>query len=222
MSYFLLTVVFSVLPSESSAAADAPVTRAFHEISRDIHDLMQRESLAKSDADRIQAIHELAELYLEIKRDPRLDEAPTLQQYKAKVWTRLIKIKKELQQQIAREKSKATRGQNPALVAARQAELDDARRASESLAAQLSLVSFSMGGPGKLFAAAGPGAFGGAAMADNGEALVELITRVIEPDFWDVNGGPGTIFYYQPLMALVVRATSEVHHKIGGALGGLR
>ncbi|KKL21876.1 hypothetical protein LCGC14_2441080, partial [marine sediment metagenome] len=44
---------------------------------------------------------------------------------------------------------------------------------------------------------AAQGAFGGGAWADNdhGEALVELIQQVISPATWDVNGGPGAIYY---------------------------
>ena len=86
---------------------------------------------------------------------------------------------------------------------------------------QMSLVGASAGGPSQLFAS--KGAFGGAERApDYGLALVELIQTTIEPDSWDVHGGPGTIVYYAPLHALVVRATSEVHHKIGGAVKVIR
>ncbi|MCA9249105.1 MAG: hypothetical protein KDA42_18410, partial [Planctomycetales bacterium] len=64
------------------------------------------------------------------------------------------------------------------------------------------------------------GAFG--APADDGEDLVELIQTVIAPDSWDVNGGPGSIFYWPNLRVLVIRQTDEVHDNIGGALGQLR
>jgi hypothetical protein len=37
-----------------------------------------------------------------------------------------------------------------------------------------------------------------------------------------VHGGPGVIIYYQPGHALVIRATPEIHERIGGALGGVR
>ncbi len=221
MSTFLFTLVITVLPTDAPAsAADSVATRPYHEISRDMRELMKRESLADSDADRYEAVRRLAELYLEVKRDPRLSNAPTLQQYKAKLWSRLLRIKKDVERQLARDKAKKNHSQPESDEALLRNQ--EVQRTSESLAAQMSLVSNSMGGPGKLFSMAGGGAFGGGAVRDGGAELVELITHVIEPDFWDVNGGPGTIFYYQPLMALVVRATSEVHHKIGGGLGGLR
>ena len=62
----------------------------------------------------------------------------------------------------------------------------------------------------------------GGANGDYGDDLVQLIQRTVKPDFWDVNGGPGSIYFYRPLNALVIRATSEVHRDLGGALDGLR
>jgi hypothetical protein len=56
---------------------------------------------------------------------------------------------------------------------------------------------------------------------DYGPLLVALIERTIAPEFWDVNGGPGTIVYYRPLRVLVVHATIDVHHRIGGVIGKL-
>ena len=52
--------------------------------------------------------------------------------------------------------------------------------------------------------------------------LIELIQTTIAPDTWDVNGGNGSIRYYSPVHALVVRQTGEVHHQIGEALQALR
>jgi hypothetical protein len=89
--------------------------------------------------------------------------------------------------------------------------------AADSLASSLALLDQIQGGPGYLLAHGG-----GPIPADNGRDLVELIERTINPAFWDVVGGPGTIVYYAPLQCLVVRATAETHGKIGGVLGDLR
>jgi hypothetical protein len=51
---------------------------------------------------------------------------------------------------------------------------------------------------------------------------VALIERTINPNFWEVVGGPGSIVYYAPLQCLVVRATAEVHENIGGSVGDVR
>lgn len=219
MSGLLMALALcAAVPADASPAAERP----FHEISGQLRDLMRREALARTDAERVAAVYALAELYLELKRDGRLEGSATLQQYKAKVWSRLTKVKKEIVRQQQRRQALANRGRTQAEIRVEQESRGQADQASEILAAQLALVSYSMGGPASLFAESSRGAFGGGAAADHGAALVALITRVIEPDFWDIHGGPGTIFYYAPLHALVVRATAEVHHKIGGAVRGLR
>ncbi|NQT13024.1 MAG: hypothetical protein HQ582_09770 [Planctomycetes bacterium] len=68
------------------------------------------------------------------------------------------------------------------------------------------------------------GAFGGGAMlpADNGQQLVDLIQTVIRPETWDINGGPGSIYYWRPGRALVIRQMGDVHEQVGGVLGQLR
>jgi hypothetical protein len=65
------------------------------------------------------------------------------------------------------------------------------------------------------------GASGGAA-PDFGPDLVQLIQETIAPPTWDVNGGPGTVYYYRPPRVLVIRQTSEVHGQLRGVLGQLR
>lgn len=62
---------------------------------------------------------------------------------------------------------------------------------------------------------------GGGAPQNGAQDLIDLIESTIGPDTWDVNGGQGTIRYWQPGMALVVRQTSEVHAQLGGALQNL-
>ncbi|MEE8450485.1 MAG: hypothetical protein V3R99_01185 [Thermoguttaceae bacterium] len=64
------------------------------------------------------------------------------------------------------------------------------------------------------------GAFGGAAGVndDYGEDLIELIQMTISPKTWDINGGPGAIYYWRPGRALVVTAPGEIHDQIGDVL----
>ncbi|MHB8901622.1 MAG: hypothetical protein ACYC6Y_22950 [Thermoguttaceae bacterium] len=70
----------------------------------------------------------------------------------------------------------------------------------------------------------GPAGGTGRAMGgdDYGQHLVELIQKTVAPSSWDVNGGLGTIFYWRPGRALVVRQTGQVHDEMGGVLGQLR
>jgi hypothetical protein len=99
--------------------------------------------------------------------------------------------------------------------------LEAVRVAASELAGQVSLMNYTLGGPNYVWEQGGE-AFGGGTVSDHGQELIDLIQRTIKPNTWDVVGGPGSIFYYRPLMALVVRATSEVHDNVGGLLGALR
>jgi hypothetical protein len=53
---------------------------------------------------------------------------------------------------------------------------------------------------------------------DNGPALVELIQTTISPASWDVNGGPGTVYYWRPQRALVISAGQDEQDAIGEVL----
>lgn len=66
-----------------------------------------------------------------------------------------------------------------------------------------------------------PAGRGGAAL-DEGWRLVELIERVISPDFWESRGGPGAVRYFAIRRVLVVRATTDVHEQIKDLLMALR
>lgn len=63
---------------------------------------------------------------------------------------------------------------------------------------------------------------GGAGVPVAARELIDLIQNTVAPDTWAVHGGQGTISYWRPGMALVIRQTGEVHHQVGGALGQLR
>lgn len=212
----VLLVLFAADPSRSGipTSGDAPQLRPYHELSRDLHEALRDEATAKGPRARAVAIHRLVELYRELRTDPRLADSETLTGYKNQLWARLNRVKKELQREFAREGQQASQDAAPS-----DPELADA--STSLLADSLALSGQTSGGPASLFSQV-RGAAGGGAIPDYGPQLVSLIEAVIAPGFWDTNGGPGTIFYYQPLRVLVIRATSEVHHEIGGTLGALR
>ena len=157
----------------------------------------------------------MSDLYREILADPRLPVSDTLKSYKAKLWSRLTRIQRELERAAEREAVAADDqgADRESLLAIRQA--------AGELASEVSLMNYTLGGPSYVLEQGG-GAFGGGTMEDHGQELIDLIERTIKPDFWDAAGGPGSIFYYRPLMALVVRATSEVHDNVGGLMNALR
>jgi len=220
MMYGLILLAAIAAPGETqtqsnvSAQTDAE-PRAYHIISGEIRDAMRRESLAKNRSDRAEAIYDLSDLYLEVLHDPRLISAPTLQQYKAKIWSRLTRTKKELERELAREQAK-----KPVAPSENDIIEQETRQLNEDLAAGVYLTTYSLGGPATVMSESGR-AFGGGRI-DDSAALIDLIQRTIAPEFWDVNGGPGSIAYFPNFFALVVSATAEVHGKLGGTLDALR
>jgi hypothetical protein len=52
----------------------------------------------------------------------------------------------------------------------------------------------------------------------NAALLIDTITATVEPLSWESRGGPGTIRYYAPLGALIVRQSTEVHPLLRGSL----
>jgi hypothetical protein len=196
--------------SQQAAASE----RGFHEFHQQITDLLKRESQTKDLAARAAAVREMCAVHAEIVHDSRYSNSEVLKEYRGRLWSRLTKVKAELKQQLARNKSNKESLEN---LAALESADSASVAAAENLATSLSLLDQVQSGPGQLMA------FGGAPGApDWGPDLVALIERTINPSFWDTVGGPGSIYYYRPLLCLVVRATSEVHEQIGGVIGGLR
>jgi hypothetical protein len=81
-------------------------------------------------------------------------------------------------------------------------------------------------GPGPFGAAMGPPMWGvgfglgmgSPAQDDAGPVLVDLIQKTIAPGHWAPQGGPGTIYYWRPGRALIIRASQEAHEQIGDLL----
>jgi hypothetical protein len=196
--------------SDSTKAKDAEAKqskRLAAEIDRDISAALKREATAKNLKERGKAIEQLCSLHYEITSDERFTTLDQMQSLRGKVWGRLIKVKADLKRQLAKEG---------------EPQLDDsqaeaAQYASSNLAGAMGLSDFATGSPSSYF-----GRGGGSLTDYNAQQLIELIQRTISPDFWDVVGGPGTIFYYPQLHVLVIRATSEIHDDIGGTVGALR
>ncbi|MBI2480374.1 MAG: hypothetical protein HYV60_17585 [Planctomycetia bacterium] len=212
--YGLLLLIALGSDATSSAERQEPTSppRPYHEISRELSENLRREATARTNAERAAAICHLTVLYTELKHDPRLAESETLTLYKNRLWGRLKKVKKDLQREFGRPGDNRDPNTEPN---------ESVDETTVALTESLSLVGYSAGGPAHLLSQV-RGAGGGGAIMDYGPGLVALIERTIAPAFWDVAGGPGTIVYYAPLRALVVRATSEVHHDIGDVLHGLR
>lgn len=160
-----------------------------------------------SEADADPAAREFLTLFDQLQRDSELPSAQReyLQQ---KVRIRLLELSDQIALRIARQK--------------RQADAEQA--ASVALPADKAQPLAQQMGMAPL----GPQARAGMPFAnamqpeDAGQALIDLIQKTIRPQSWDVNGGPGSIYYWYPGRALVIRQTDEVHQEIGGLLDQLQ
>lgn len=200
----ILTIALVSQATQAASSVDKPLTaRDVHELRREVSELLRRDSGTSDEKLRAANVRRMTEVYREVLGDPRLLESPTLQQQKIKLWTRMTRVRDEIRRKL---KIEARQSNGP----------DEDQMVVGELATHLQFASQTLGGPSVAFSG------GGIIVDDFGDELIELITRTIDPDHWDTNGGPGSMFYYRPLMALVVRARSEVHHELGGVLGGLR
>lgn len=208
---FVLAVGSEATETKAAPAATEAKLRPYHEYDKAIDEALRTEVRAANQHERAEAIRRITGLYRELLRDPRLENSDTLKGFKATLWSRLNRVKGDLKRQLERD----------AKLAKREPETQAAQQAARSLSDQVSMMNYTMGGPGYVLSQTG-GALGGGMMEDHGQELVDLIERTIRPDFWETAGGPGSIFYFKPLMAIVVRATDEVHGSVAGLVDGLR
>src|SRR5437867_2299876 len=79
--------------------------RGFHEFHQQISELLKRESQAKDNAARAATVRAMCALHTEIVHDSRYANSDVLKEYRGRLWSRLTKVKAELKQQLARNKS---------------------------------------------------------------------------------------------------------------------
>lgn len=151
------------------------------------------------------AAREFIALFNELKQDTTLARS-TREQLGGQVRSRLVRLAETIQKsenEIAKSKSPAN--------------LDGVKNQPNVLG--------QFGGFGNPNQGIQGGGFGGngtnAYPPDYGEDLVALIQKTISPSSWDINGGPGSIQYWRPGHALVVRASEAVHEEIGGVMDQL-
>ena len=227
----VLFSLLSLIPGQQAAdpvllpPATLATPRRVHDIGVEVRQLLRAQARASTDVASHGYVRQMCVLFQEIVRHPRWQWSDRLLAYKAQLSARLRKVSRRLEYQLSRrQRALFRRTYRPEVLAA-----------TDRLAEELQWMGATLGGPAQLVAYAQgssetlanrsqrtSGATGGGAATDEGLQLIELIQRTITPEFWDVNGGPGTIVYYAPLHALVVRATAGVHHRVGGLLQGAR
>ena len=215
MSIFLavvLTVSGSPENGTQPVAAPAaktpapPVARSGRELADAAHASLRKWAKA-TDKDADAAARDLLGIYCELQQDSKLARS-SRETLRTTVRARLDQLSTQIGKRIANDKAAAKSDTKVKSVAA----TGNPRPLAQVGAAV-------GGGAGAGFGGGGPGVGQGQnAQADNGQALVDLIQTTIAPKSWDVNGGNGSIYYWQQQHAIVVRATGDVHGEISDAL----
>lgn len=184
-------------------AADKPATVSTTTLRHQTSNLLRLEATTKNAAAKQAAATALCDLYVVLRSDSRYPESDMLQGDAAKLRRRLMSIARRREIQLGRQGI-----ERPATITQRVETL-----IQESLSQPLAKDRTTNTRLGA--SAAGP-------FVDSGWELVELIERIIAPDFWDQRGGSGTVHYFAMRRILVVRATSDVHEQIKELLMALR
>ncbi len=183
-----------------------------------------------SDTEADAAAKEFITLYGELERDDQLARAQK-EQLRGKVRGRLLRLADQITKRVLRERrlAKKARAENVAVPAGKADPL------AQQFGGQPHFIGPGFGGQrfagqqgfggqrgfgGQQGFGGGMqgGAFGAAGNDDHGPDLVELIKKVIAPNTWEDVGGNGTIFYWQPGRAMVVRQTAENHEALADML----
>jgi hypothetical protein len=188
----LMTVSPTVVPASQPEAA-------IHQVTKAASLALRREALANEADERESALRELIGIHDGALAHSRFSRSASLQRTVLQIRVRLRRALREIQQQGHDHVSRLAPPRKTVL----------GQRLGNLPAAQGAQVNGANRG----------GQQGG---ADFGPELVDLIQRTISPPLWEVNGGLATIVYFQPRLALVVRATQETHRDLGNLLVGLR
>ncbi|NND97356.1 MAG: hypothetical protein HKN47_08520 [Pirellulaceae bacterium] len=178
-------------------------------------DLLRAEALSPRGAEKDAALTALCDLYVVLRKDARFDDSEMLQQDAGKIRRRLLTSANRRAGRLKRAKVERPADLDRAV---EQAVSNALENPGDYMGELRNSDRPNSGCPNTDRSAQGRGAGG---TADNGWQLVELIQRIIAPDFWDVNGGSGTIHYFAMRRVLVVSATSDVHEQIRDLLMSL-
>ena len=225
---WIAVVALGVVPGDGSTLAGVPTPpagvleqplvppRSGTELRDAVRAAMRRWARPRSQQADL-AAREFLVLYRELQADDRLARGQR-RQLQTKVRGRLLKLADQINKRVAVEKR---------LAKTRRPKSVDAVATTGGVLAQIGVFGRPGGvampgfaGPGLGRGMMGGGPFGGAGQSadDHGPELVELIQQTVAPQTWDVNGGLGTVYYWRPGRALVIRQTGDVHDQIGGLL----
>ena len=196
--------------------------RSVTNIRKDVKSLLIQEAKsAKGSSEHVQIVGRLLALHCEIVTHSTFHEGFVLQQSRGKLQSRLVRVERRIRRDLKKQEQEE-------IAKAKAIEHIPAFNQLAIVLAQQIGGPFGPGGPFAPQPQAGGAAVGGGlgggggAMPDYGEELADLIRQVINPEFWNETGGPGSVVYFAPRQALVVRATHQVHERVAQLLLDLR
>ena len=190
---------------------------------------MRTANAAKA-GERAPAIESLVTRFNELGQDQQLSAAER-GRLGAEIRSRLSRFANQFRYELAHQAQRAATASNGAGGGAAAEGLDNlVDLISKTIGPQDWVLAQRIGQPGQQGgqggAAANPNGANGngidAGVNANGQALVGVIQDTIAPDSWDIRGGPGSIIFYAPMRALVVRQTGEQHEAMDDLLNALR
>ncbi|EMI21841.1 hypothetical protein RMSM_01226 [Rhodopirellula maiorica SM1] len=210
-------------PFPGAASTTTPTTlntpASLSTLSQTASTLLRAEATASEQSQNELALTALCDFYVLLRSDPRYANSEMLRGDAAKVRRRLIKSAHHVEHRLrrakvprpetlSREVDAILRQGDRDFRSGKRTRLSDWQESVSSDSQSRDAVAASGQAGGQV------GGQAGGAIPDNGWQLVELIQRVVSPQFWDSQGGAGTIQYYAMRRVLVVRATSDVHEQI--------
>ena len=205
-------VAFVVMVTFGGALAAAETSTTY--LREQTRDQLRLESIAQEGTAKDDAVVALCDLYVVLRSDARYATSKMLQGDAAKVRRRLLTVARRREVRLGRQGIDRPKELSRAVDRAIEASLS---KDSPSKRDSSKRESSETGDQPIAFSASGGGAAAGA-----GWQLVELIERVVAPEFWESRGGAGSIQYFAARRVLVVRATSDVHQQVKDLLTALR
>ncbi len=215
-------LVPATLQSQAPEQPDqaAPSARTGRELMAACRAALQRWA-RPSDEQAQQAAVELLGLYHELQQDTELAVSQR-EGLRLVVRRRLLALAQQIERQVAvrREGAGAEAQVPPTVQAAQQKGVLAQQGAWPGMGPGMRPGGRAPGmmAPGMM----GPMGGAGNQPADAGEQLADLIRQTVAPDMWIEMGGPGSMYYWVPGRALVVRQTDQVHEQIADLLRQLR
>jgi hypothetical protein len=206
--------------------------------------LLRQEALLKNGPEKNAAATALCDMYVILRLDSRYSGSKMLQGDATQIRRRLISIAKRNEKILNREGVPRPPNLSSAVSASITAAIQKHQNKAEGNEAEKNPPAAGNGSdkasgnfkdstqasqdgdrsadPNSAAGQNAQGAQAAGGIPDTGWQLIELIQRVIAPDFWESRGGPGSIRYFAMRKVLVIRATTDTHEQVRDLLTALR